>query len=85
MMTNILWKTPLKFILKLVTINLILQKKSVGNASSNSKNYNYGGILFSKCFTDEHINSNDPNKTASDNEIIAQSTICQIASFLLKI
>ena len=65
-------------------IDLIFQKKSVDNAASNSKNDNYGDILFNKCLTDEHVNSDDPNKIGSDNEIIAQGTICQIASFLLK-
>ena len=36
-------------------------------------------ILSDKCFTDEHINPNDPNKIASDNKI----TINSIAHHLL--
>ena len=54
--------------------NSYIPEKSVDTVSNNSKNqnFNYGNydhISSDKCFTDEHINSDDPNKTASENEI----------------
>ena len=38
--------------------------------NENSINDSYGNILSNQSFTDESINSKDPDKTASDNEII---------------
>ena len=61
---SILQKTLSKFILKLVTIILIFQR--------NQLIYD-GDILPEKCFTDEHINSDDPNNPAPDNEITINS------------
>ena len=52
--------------------------ESVNIASDNSKNdnsnnNNYSNILSDKSFTDEHVNSDDPNKIASDNKITINS------------
>ena len=43
--------------------------KSINFKKDNCNYDNYGEILFSERFTNEHINSDDPNKTASDDEI----------------
>ena len=55
-----------------------IPEESVDAASFNSKNENsnddkYDDNLSDKRFTNEHINFNNPNKTASDNEITANS------------
>ena len=52
--------------------------ESVNIASDNSKNdnsnnNNFSNILSDKSFTDEHVNSDDPNKIASDNKITINS------------
>ena len=65
---------PLKIYGKTCNDKSYISEESVDAASINSKNENcsndnYGDILSNKSFTDEHINSDDPNKTASDNEI----------------
>ena len=44
--------------------------------NSESKSYfddNYGDILSDNSFTDEHVHSDYPNKTPSDNKITANS------------
>ena len=69
-------KTLSKFILKLATISIIFQRnqsESTNSKNKNSINDNYGNILPDKGFNNEHINPDDPNKTASDNEITINS------------
>ena len=46
---------------------------SANSKKDNSKNKNYSNILSDKRFTDEHVNSDDPNKIASDNKITINS------------
>ena len=46
-------------------------EESVDTALINSNNGNYSET--DKIFIDEHINSDDPNKTASDSEITINS------------
>lgn len=46
---------------------------SANSKKDNSKNNNYSNILSDKRFTDEHVNSDDPNKIASDNKITINS------------
>ena len=46
---------------------------SANSKNDNSKNNNYSNILSDKRFTDEHVNSDDPNKIASDNKITINS------------
>ena len=46
---------------------------SANSKSDNSKNNNYSNILSDKRFTDDHVNSDDPNKIASDNKITINS------------
>ena len=41
--------------------------------NENSINDSYGNILSNQIFIDESINSKDPDKTASDNEITINS------------
>ena len=44
--------------------------------NSESKSYfddNYGDILSDNSFTDEHVHSDYPNKTPSDNKITPNS------------
>ena len=41
--------------------------------NENSINDNYGDILSDNSFTNQHTNSDDPNKTASANEISVNS------------
>ena len=46
---------------------------SANSKNDNSKNNNYSNILSDKRFTDDHVNSDDPNKIASDNKITTNS------------
>ena len=48
-----------------------ISEESVDTVSTNSNNDNYSET--DKSFTGEHINSDDPNKTASDREITKNS------------
>ena len=48
-----------------------IPEESVDTALINSNNDNYSET--GKSFTDDHINSDDPNKTASDSDITINS------------
>ena len=65
-------------------------EESVNPTSINSKkenfiNDNYGDIFLSDKSTDEHINSDDPNKTASDNEITINSIEHQLSDSITSV
>ena len=49
----------------------LIPEESVDTTLMNSNNDNYSET--DKSFTDEHINSDDPNKTASDSQITINS------------
>ena len=77
-------KTLSKFILKLATISIIFQRnqsESNNSKNKNSINDNYSNILPDKGFNNEHINPNDPNKTAFDNDITINSVEQHLPAF----
>ena len=62
---------PLKIHSKTCIGKSYIPEESVDTASINSNNDSYS--TSDKGFTDEHINSDNPNKTASDSEITINS------------
>ena len=70
-MTKIFAEDPLEIHPKTYHDKSYIPEKSVDTALINSNNDNYSKT--DKSFTDEHINSDDPNKIAFDSEITMNS------------
>ena len=53
--------------------------------NENFINDNYGNILSDKCFTEEPVNSEDPDKTVSSDEITIISVECHLSASITSI
>ena len=73
---------PLEIYPKTCNDQFYIPEESVDTALIDSNDDNYSET--DKSFTDEHINSDDPNKTVSDSEITINSIEHHLSSFIIR-